>query len=524
MIKKCLTLMKVQLGGIIFSGQFGTKQGQKATKIASMAIVMGLVGLVFVFYSALITFAYVIMGMEDSVMPLMMTAASLMILFTTMAKASNFIFSTKDNDLLMSLPVTNWAVIVSRFASLYLYEAVITAIIMVPALVVYCVMCGPQLLFIFEVVLSLLFVPLIPLAIATLIGIVISFIAARFKYKNLVIMVLGTAAFLGIMYFSFTMPSMDEEALMEINDLLMGAITRLYPPAALYFSGLNGSAAAYLGYLILSVAVAGVIIALIAWRFNRLIAALSAHKVKGNFKMTRLKTGSAFSALLAREFKRYFSSTVYVLNTALIYVLLIAAGIAVFFIDDIEAVLNLPGANTMIGALAPIVIAFFAGITSTTSAALSLEGKNLWLIASFPVRSITVFNAKIALNLILGVPCVLITAILFAIRFQLGAADTAFTIVIPLLYTLLAAVGGLFLNIHFPNFSWTNEAAVVKQGAAPMIAVFGGMILVFVPGGFLMLSGIAAPVIYGITAAILIVLTVLCYVKIARTNLLRFMD
>ena len=106
------------------------------------------------FYSALITFAYVIMGMEDSVMPLMMTAASLMILFTTMAKASNFIFSTKDNDLLMSLPVTNWAVIVSRFASLYLYEAVITAIIMVPALVVYCVMCGPQLLFIFEVVLS----------------------------------------------------------------------------------------------------------------------------------------------------------------------------------------------------------------------------------------------------------------------------------------------------------------------------------------------------------------------------------
>lgn len=524
MMSKCLKLVKIQLRGIIFSGQYGAKRGQKATKILSMALVLALVSIIFMFYSGFLTFAYVLMGMADTVMPLMMTVASIMILFTTMAKASNFIFCARDNDLLMSLPVTNWAIIVSRFASLFIYELVITAIIMVPSLVVYSLLCSPSVFFILAVVFSMLFVPLIPLAIATVIGILISFIAARFKYKNIVVMVLGAAAFLGIMYYSFNMSTMDEEMLMQVNVVIINMVTKLYPPTSLFISGLDGSVGAYIGYLAVSVGVAGVIIVLIAWRFNRLNAALTAHKVKGNFKMTRLKTGSAFGALLSREFKRYFSSTIYVLNTALIYILLIVGAIALFFIDDIESMLNIPGASGMIGALVPLLIGFFTAITSTTSAALSLEGNNLWLVASFPVRPVTVFNAKIAVNLILGVPCTLFASILCAIRFQLGISDTVFAVVIPLLYTLLAAVGGMFLNIHFPNFTWTNEATVVKQGAAPMITVFGGMILVFVPGGILLMTGIAPLLLYTILAFLLLALNALCYAGVARTSLLQFMD
>ncbi len=109
MIRKCVKLTKVQLKGIVFSGQFGAKRGQKAAKAATMSLVLALVGLVFIFYSAFFSWAYIMMGLSETVMPLMMTVSSIMILFTTMAKASSFIFSSRDNDLLMSLPVTNWA-------------------------------------------------------------------------------------------------------------------------------------------------------------------------------------------------------------------------------------------------------------------------------------------------------------------------------------------------------------------------------------------------------------------------------
>ena len=524
MIRKCGKMTKIQLKGIVFSGQFGAKRGQKAAKVATMSLVLALVGLVFIFYSAFFAWAYIMMGLSETVMPLMMAVSSIMILFTTMAKASNFIFSSKDNDLLMSLPVTNWAIIVSRFASLYIYETVITAVIMLPALCVYSVLCGPSPLFILGAVISMFFVPLIPLAVATVIGIVITYIAARFKYKNIVVIVLGAAAFVAVMYLSFNISNVDESQLLQMNTLIMDMVSQLYPPAALYIFGMGGNLLAYVGYLLVSLVVAGVIISLIAWRFGRLCAALTAHKARGNFKMTQLKAGTAFGALLKREFKRYFSSTIYVLNTALIYVLLVIGAVALFFIEDLDAVLNIPGAGNMIGALVPLLIAFFAGITSTTSASLSLEGKNLWLIASFPVRSVTVFHAKIVLNLILGLPCVLIAAALCVIRFRLGFADAVFAVVIPVLYTFLAAVGGMCLNIHFPNFTWTNEAAVVKQGAAPTITVFGGMALVFIPGGILFMTGIAAPVLYSVLAVVLLILIGFFYMDVRKARLIGFLD
>ena len=522
MITKCFKMMAIQLRGIIFSGQFRTKRGQKKSGIAAMAAVVILIGVIFAAYSALFSYSYIKLGLKDTVLPLMMTIASVMILFTTMFKANNFIFCARDNDLLMSLPVKNWAIIVSRFASLYIYEEIITAIIMVPALVVYVMLCGPSVFFVLGVFISVLFIPLIPLAIATLIGLVITFIAVRFRYKNLVIMILGAAGFLAIMYYSFSISSMEPQDLMQISTVLMGLVGKLYPPAILYSAGLLGSVAAYAGYLLVSAAVAGVIIALIAWKLNRLTAVLTSHKTRSRFKMTALKTGTVFGALLSREFKRYFSSTTYVLNTGLIYLLLIAGGVALFFIKDIDTVISIPGVSSMLRMFVPLLIAFFAGITSTTSASLSLEGKNLWLITSFPVSSATVFRAKIAMNLILGLPCTAFAAVMCIIRFRLDIVWGIITIVIPVLYVLLACVGGMYMNIRFPNFSWTNEAAVVKQSAAVTITVFGGMIFVIVPGVLLFLLGIPGTVLYSITGVVLAALILLFYRGVMKTRLLSF--
>ncbi len=522
MINKCFKLLFIQLRGILFSGQFGAKRGQKRIKAAGMVLLAALVAVVFAFYSAFFTWGYIQMGLQDSVLPLIMTASSVVILFTTMFKASSFIFSARDNDLLMSLPVKNWAIIVSRFGSLYIYETAITAILMVPSLAVYAILCGPSVLFVIMAAVSILFVPLIPLAIATLIGIVITFIAARFRYKNLISIVLSCVVFIAIMYYSMSMSSVDETMLAELNILLMDFIGKVYPPASLYANGLAGSLLSYAGYLLVSVAVSGIIIALIARRLNWLIAALTSHKTRGNFKMTALKTGSVFGALLGREFKRYFSSPIYVFNTALLYVLLIIGAIALFFIKDVDAVLNLPGASAMIGAVVPLLISFFAAITSTTSASLSLEGNQLWLLASFPVSSATVFRVKIAMNLILGLPSVLIASILCMIRFRLDLLWGLIAVVIPVLYTLLASVGGMYVNIRFPNFTWTNEAAVVKQSASAMITVFGGMILVVIPGAALLTLGIPALPLYIVTAVVLAALNLFFYMRVIKTPLRRF--
>ena len=54
---------------------------------------------------------------------------------------------------------------------------------------------------------------------------------------------------------------------------------------------------------------------------------------------------------------------------------------------------------------------------------------------------------------------------------------------IPMVFTVLTAAVDLMLNLRWPNFSWTRETAVVKQGAAPMLALLINLAYVLVFAG-----------------------------------------
>lgn len=523
MLNKCMTLIRIQLRGIFMNSQYGGLKRKKNGKFMTMALTTLLIGCIFLLYCGFFTWTYINMGLSDIILPLMLTVASVFILFTTIFKANGFLLASKDDDLLMSMPIENAAIIISRFAALYLFELAISAVIMLPTIVVYEAMCGIDIIFLLQGLIGIFFIPMIPLAIATLIGVVITFAASHFRHNSLVAIVLGFAGLLLIVYYSMNMSSMDEGQFMQINTALFNMITKFYPPAWLFFKGLQGSAAAYIGYLAVSAVIFILVTGFISWRFKSLSTAFSSRHVQGNYKLTTLKAQSAFKALLGKEYRRYFSSPMYVLNTGIVYIFLILGGVAIFFIDSIEKIIHIPGASDMIGSYLPLIVALFAAIGSTTSSSLSLEGKNLWLPVSFPVRSKMVFDAKICVNLSLNVPATLFCSVMMVIRFRPQPFQMAALILVPVMFAVLACVGGMYLNIRFPNFKWTNETAVVKQGAASFISVFGGMILVFIPGGLLM-AGVSAEIVYTAALILLIALCIGLYRLVCKTKLLKFMD
>ena len=102
---------------------------------------------------------------------------------------------------------------------------------------------------------------------------------------------------------------------------------------------------------------------------------------------------------------------------------------------------------------------FFAALSSTTYPSISLEGNHVWLTASLPVRSETIYKAKIIMNLCLTVPAILISSVLLSIRFRPDLLYAVLTVVISVLCSIFMAVFGLTVNIKFPNFEWTNAAA-----------------------------------------------------------------
>jgi ABC-2 type transport system permease protein len=98
------------------------------------------------------------------------------------------------------------------------------------------------------------------------------------------------------------------------------------------------------------------------------------------------------------------------------------------------------------------------------------------------------------------------------IGLKLSMAEAVILLVLPTIYALFTAVAGLLINLVLPNLNWNAEVSVIKQSAASMVAIFGGMLVVVPPAVLIFVLPDVKPVYTNAGAAIVIlVMTLLLY-------------
>ena len=184
----------------------------------------------------------------------------------------------------------------------------------------------------------------------------------------------------------------------------------------------------------------------------------------------------------------------------------IAAAAVLIKGSDISAVLSLMfGENTgIIALLAAAAVCMLCTMNDITSPSVSLEGKNIWLVQSFPIPAKKVLHAKIKLHILLtAIPAVLLAAcVIFVFKISLPYAVMilAFTII----FILLTALIGLVLNLKMPNLTWIDATVPVKQSLCVMLALFGGWAIIFALGGiYLLVMKFITPLVYLIAVSVL---------------------
>ena len=74
-----------------------------------------------------------------------------------------------------------------------------------------------------------------------------------------------------------------------------------------------------------------------------------------------------------------------------------------------------------------------------------------------------------------------------------------------LLVVLLVDLFGLFMNLKFPNLTWTNEAVPVKQSVSVTVTLFGGWVVVLALGAlYVAVREFVTPVLYLALACVLL--------------------
>lgn len=492
-----------------------SKDPAKKRRLITSAVAILILGAMMALYAGILTLAFIEMNFTEMIPMYLGTVIGLLAFVFTIFRAGPMMFSLKQFERLSVLPVKPAAIVISRFISLYLTDLAISVCSTGAVLIVCASKLSLSPWFYISMAAGSLVLPLLPMTASMIVGTGIYALTATMKRKN-TFQIIFSFAFLAL-YFSF-INSMNEATDEMILDLAskIRSFGRIYPPVSWFSEGVWGNVGAYLLFLAVSVAVF-LCVALAVGRYYGFICThLTSNAAKRNYVMKEQKGKSALAACFFRERKRYFSSSAYVMNTAVGYIMTVVF-VCVFAFGEMKVLLSQVPSD-VVAKLAPFCIAALANIQPTTTNAISIEGKHFWLTQTLPVRMRDIAGAKLLLGLTLSVPCVTISSVIVAIAIRPSALDLFWLLLVSLLYAVFGCVLGLFVNLKLPMLHWDHESQPIKQSKAVLVMMFFGFVTAAAPAVLLLIfRGVAAHI-----AIAVISLTVLLTIRALYRRICNF--
>ncbi|MBQ6570383.1 MAG: hypothetical protein IJL87_09000, partial [Clostridia bacterium] len=387
------------------------------------------------------------------------------------------LYRSKDNDLLLSMPIPPSKILLVRMLGVYAMSLLYSAIVWLPAVFRYCAGGHASVnSIIFSVLLTFINAALVTV-LTCILGWVVALISSKLKNKSFVTVALSLL-FLAAYYFVYFRLNSILSQMLENSERVGAALKWVYP---VYQMG-RGAAGEILPMIIyvLIVAIAFMMCCAILSRSFIGIATMGSTVKKTKYKEGRFVVKSADSALLRKELKRFTSSPTYMLNTGLGIVILIAAAVfAVIRADTLREVISqIP---QMMPPLANCVPVFFAtalllalSMNYISSPSVSLEGRNIWIVQSSPVMPWKALKAKLRLHIFINIIPAAVCAAVFGFVATDDLPTVASMVLLAVVYVCFTGALGLMIDLLKPNLSWTNEAIPIKQGVSAFVTLFGG--------------------------------------------------
>ena len=490
MIGKMLKIYYTGLLGI--NEGLCTKDKKKKWRHLSMPFIM-----VYAFISLMFVYSLQIyqtktmlepLGMVPELLTLGVSGALMFCLFGSIAKSANLIFMSSDLDFWLSSPLTKRQVFMGKTLIAYSFEAIMSMFFLLPPVYFVGQYLQAGISFYLLGILGALILPVPVFIIGILLGMIVQVLFKGLgTKKSLWQIVIWGGASLAVVILSFLpATNLGADIWGRLVDFL--SVNRGVQFLTQHYSALliHSNVTRTVLYFSIQLILLGAAVEIGSRNYHAL---LNIFKQTGTSKKAIKADFAARSPLMAlykRELRRYFSSSIYVINTAFGVLMMIVA--AIFLVIQREqALLFLPVIETELGisgmGMVPIIlmVVMLVSMSPTTSSSISLEGKSFPLLKSFPVGAGIIFMAKVAVNLTLSFTGLIISLPLLLWVFPFTFAEAFFLIWLAMAYSLFSALLGLLANLKFPNFDWQAEVTVVKQSAAAMVGIFGNMLFVIGP-------------------------------------------
>ncbi|MCR4620953.1 MAG: hypothetical protein K5663_02610 [Clostridiales bacterium] len=455
----------------------GTKGFVILFAVLTVSISFSFVGMSFLFADAFLPLEL------DWVYFMMMAAIALVVsVVGSVFSAYSILYSAKDNEFLMAMPIPPATILSVRLIAVFLSGFLFECMALVPAIVVYAIRAGVKWYLLLQVV-DLLWIGLLALVLTSLLGFLVGLVVVRARHKSLTT-ILVSLILLALYYFIYFRLNSFLQAIATNAAFIGESVSGKAKPVMWVSQAFTGNLWGFLLLAGTSVILMALTVLLLSRHFGK-IAFTNKGVKKVAYVERPMKQKGVAAALLRREFVRFFQTPAYVLNCGLGILLSLALCVyALIRFDFLKT-----GLATLLGSLPPefknllafvpaVAAGFMGSMNVITAPSISLEGNSLWLLKCMPITSKQIFNAKQGLHLILNLPAVIPCCAIISALMGLNMWEGVVNVIYGVSLVAYTSAMGLYMGLKKPLLDWTNEAVPIKQSASVAITMFSAWALV----------------------------------------------
>lgn len=456
---------------------FGAKVARSKGKIIGFAI--------------LFLYAFVSIGLSTGTMFFMMGIKRELLLYVasyatglgflfSILQANGFLFQFKDYDTIGALPIKPVTLLSAKLVTMLVFIYTFIIAMTLSIFIVYYYYVPFEILNFIYLLIGFIILPLPAIIVGSLLSLLISRVSKHFAKANLIQTILLFLIFI-VIFAASMIGSIGAQTGSFIPVWLIEAVSQVYLPNEWYASAVyDGNAWSFALLFLSHVVIFGLFLFVVA----RLSVKTNQNRTANKevvIKSKNIRQTPIFKALVAKEWRRFTGTPIYIFNCSFgLIMLLLGSGAAIFFKNDIIAAL---------GSFAPFAALIFFGFCLVTvytpAVSLSLEGRNFALLKTLPIKGEDIMGAKIVFNLLLELPIVMLAFPLAAIGLGLDIWMSLASLVAIISFAIVSSIIFAWLNLFFPRFDFKTEAEVIKQSMSAFIAVFSGFGLIAIQGGIL---------------------------------------
>ncbi|MFB7155734.1 hypothetical protein [Lysinibacillus sp. NPDC056232] len=423
-------------------------------------------------------------NMREHILAFSFLLSTLLSLFIAFFSASDEFFGKRDYETLMSLPIKTSIIVVSRFLYIYFLNTVVSLIIMLLMGAVYFFTGTVSGVFWIKMMIGILTVALVPSIVASIVSILVLEVSSRAKYSRAVSSISYIILFLVLALTLSGGYKLDQSDIKLILTNILNQANQVYPMFYLYNKILvTGKVGDFLIYIAVSLLLTVIFIISLSFVYKGLNTKIRSMSSNKKYEVKTLKRSSKLKALYVKEIKRLFSSTTYLINTGFGMIMMVIFTISLMSsITKVMEKMPMDNINTVatLYGVTPYIMSLLVCLSNTSSVSFSLEGKNIWIIKTFPLSKELVVKSKILVNLTVTIPLTIINGIIIGRVFGATLFDSIILVLLPCVFAVFSAIYGVAINLRFVNYSWQSELQVVKRSVSSILGFFGAAILVLI--------------------------------------------